>query len=227
MSCLIELQHVSKVYTLANSKVTALNDVTFKVNKGERLAIIGTSGSGKSTLMNIIGLLDRPTSGRYLFDGEPVEQLTDKALANLRGKKIGFVFQSFVLLPRMNALDNVMLPLLYQDIEREFAKEKAYQMLETLQIAKLALHKPSELSGGQQQRIAIARALIGNPEIVLADEPTGALDSATGTDVMKILIKMNEEAGRTLIIITHDQQVSKQCKRIVSIKDGTLLGESE
>lgn len=226
MSCLLELQHINKEYTLLESRVVALNDVNLSVKKGERLAIIGTSGSGKSTLMNIIGLLDRQTSGRYFFDGKAVDSLNDHELAFLRGKKIGFVFQSFFLLPRLSAVENVMLPLLYQHYDRAEAKEKALQMLSTLQITKLAMHKPSELSGGQQQRIAIARALVGNPEIVLADEPTGALDSATGNEVMKILTDLNEAAGKTLIIITHDKEVSKQCKRIVSIKDGALLGET-
>lgn len=227
LSCLLDLQHISKLYTLANSQVAALADVSLTVEKGERIAIIGTSGSGKSTLMNIIGLLDRQTSGRYLFNGKSTDEFTDKELAFLRGRKIGFIFQSFFLLPRMSALENVMLPLLYQDEDRVRAKERAYALLESLQMTKLALHKPSELSGGQQQRIAIARALVGNPDIVLADEPTGALDSATGREVMKLLIKLNEEADRTLMIITHDATVSKQCKRVISIKDGRLLGDQE
>lgn len=223
MSCLIDLKHINKTYTLAHASVHALKNVNLMIERGERLAIVGASGSGKSTLMNIIGMLDRASSGQYYFDGAFVDSLTDKELANLRGKKIGFVFQSFFLLPRMNALQNVMLPLLYQEYDYAEAKEKAREMLDALHIAKLATHKPSELSGGQQQRIAIARALVGNPEMVLADEPTGALDSVTGDEVMQLLIKLNVEAGRTLIIITHDDKISKQCKRIISIKDGEIL----
>jgi len=224
LSCLIELQHVDKRYQLQNSEVVALKDVSLTISHGERVAIMGASGSGKSTLMNIIGLLDRQTSGRYIFENRAVHELGDNELAFLRGRKIGFVFQSFFLLPRLNAVQNIMLPLLYQDHDYKTARYKAESMLETLQLTKLALHKPSELSGGQQQRIAIARALVGNPDIVLADEPTGALDSTTGEEVMKILIKMNEEVGRTLVIITHDKDVSKKCERVITIKDGEIVG---
>ena len=222
---MLELQRVSKTYRLADHDVHALKEVSLNIQRGERLSIIGASGSGKSTLMNIIGLLDRQTSGQYYFDGKEVDELTDNELALLRGRKIGFVFQAFFLLPRLDAIQNVMLPLLYQDDEHHKAREKAMHMLEILNVAHLAQHKPSKLSGGQQQRIAIARALVGNPDLVLADEPTGALDSTTGKEVMQLLIKLNEEAGRTLIIITHDKEVSKQCKRVISIKDGQLLGD--
>lgn len=227
MQPLIKLEKVSRIYQHSNLNVAALKEVTLSIEKGERIAIIGASGSGKSTLMNIIGLLDKPTSGRYFFEGISVDQLTSNEIALYRGRKIGFVFQSFFLLPRLNAIENVMLPLLYQEIETKIANEKAREMLDLLQMSKLAHHKPSELSGGQMQRVAIARALIANPEIVLADEPTGALDSATGNEVMKLLIKLNEEAGRTLLIITHDQAISQQCKRIIAIKDGCIRSENE
>lgn len=225
MSSLISLQHITKVYQLGEQVFTALNGIDLNINKGEMTAIMGASGSGKSTLMNIIGFLDHSTTGHYFFDGVDVSHLSGNALAHIRNEKIGFVFQSFFLLPRSNALQNVMLPLFYRGTKRNEAKEKAYELLARVGVEHLAHHRPNQLSGGQQQRVAIARALIGDPEVILADEPTGALDSKTGDEVMKLFADLNHE-GRTIIIITHDKAVSKQCKRVVFIKDGLIMEET-
>ena len=223
LSYLVDLQQVSKIYQLADNQVTALQNITLQVMANESVAIVGSSGSGKSTLMNIIGLLDRQTSGQYFFANKPVDDLTDNELAQLRGQKIGFVFQSFFLLQRLSALENVMLPLMYQHFPRDLAKEKAYAMLSKLRMEQFASHLPSQLSGGQQQRVAIARALVGTPSVILADEPTGALDSVTGQEVMTILKELHYHATVTLIIITHDHAIAKQCQRIVTIKDGQFI----
>lgn len=220
---LIKLDHVSKYYVLGNHKVCALKNINFKLNRGELTAIMGASGSGKSTLMNIIGFLDRPSSGEYYFNESNVSSLDDGALANIRNKKIGFVFQSFFLLPRLNALQNTMLPLFYRGLTHQTSKEKAMYMLDKVNVSHVVRHLPSQLSGGQQQRVAIARALVSDPEIILADEPTGALDSQTGSEIMDLLIKLNKEENRTIMIITHDQAVSQQCHRIVTIKDGIII----
>lgn len=223
MSSLIKLENIYKSYPLGDTVYQALKGVDFTLERKEMTAIVGVSGSGKSTLMNIIGFLDRATSGRYLFDGVDVSSLSKQALADIRNKKIGFVFQSFFLLARSNALQNVMLPLFYRGTPQQIAKEKALTMLDKMDVLHLAKHKPNQLSGGQQQRVAIARALIGDPEVILADEPTGALDSKTGDDVMRLFTELNEKEGRTIIIITHDKAISERCKRVVSIKDGKLL----
>ncbi|MBA3661353.1 MAG: ABC transporter ATP-binding protein [Gammaproteobacteria bacterium] len=222
MSSLIDLKHVTKTYDLGVNTFTALSGVDLQIKKGEMTAIIGVSGSGKSTLMNIIGMLDHPTSGHYYFSGENVSALKDEALATIRNQKIGFVFQSFFLLARSNALQNVMLPLFYRGTDRVTAKTRAMAMLEKVGVAHLAHHRPNQLSGGQQQRVAIARALVGDPEVVLADEPTGALDSQTGKEVMDLFINLNRHEGRTIVIITHDQGISQQCQRTLTIQDGKL-----
>lgn len=219
---LIKLTNVTKIYQLGSSQYPALKGVDFELERGEMTAIVGVSGSGKSTLMNIIGFLDHCTNGQYFFDGVDVSHLTEDELADIRNRKIGFVFQSFFLLPRCDALQNVMLPLVYRGTPREEAKSLAMNMLEKVGMAHLADHKPNQLSGGQQQRVAIARALVGNPEVILADEPTGALDSQTGNDVMDLFAKMNRDEGRTIVIITHDQEISRRCRRVVTIKDGKL-----
>lgn len=221
MSCLIKLTNVVKTYTLPEHRVTALRGVSVSIMRGEMTAIMGASGSGKSTLMNIMGLLDRPTSGSYTFDGLDVATLPDEALARFRNQKIGFVFQSFFLLPRLTALENVMLPLHYAGVTREEARTRAETLLNKMGVLALAAHRPNQLSGGQQQRVAIARALVNHPDILLADEPTGALDSKTGSDVMALFKQLNEE-GRTIVIITHDPVISAQCKRVLTIKDGTM-----
>ena len=222
MSLLIKLENVCKDYLLAENTYRALKGVDFNLARGEMTAIMGASGSGKSTLMNIIGLLDHCSSGRYIFDGQDVSRLPETALAKIRNVKIGFVFQSFFLLLRSNALQNVMLPLFYRGTPPKEAAERAMQMLEKVGVAHLAEHKPNQLSGGQQQRVAIARALVGDPEVILADEPTGALDSNTSHDVMNLFTKLNQHEGRTILIITHDKQISQLCKRVVTIKDGKI-----
>jgi putative ABC transport system ATP-binding protein len=223
LSSLIELKNISKDYSIGDNIVHALKNINLKFSHGEMTAIIGASGSGKSTLMNIIGLLDRCSSGQYIFDGQDVSGLAQDELASIRNNKIGFVFQSFFLLPRSNALQNVMLPLFYRGTPRDEARELALQMLDKMNVAHLAENKPNQLSGGQQQRIAIARALVGNPDIILADEPTGALDSQTSDDVMQLLIDLNRHEGRTIVIITHDKEVSRRCSRTVTIKDGITI----
>lgn len=222
MSSLIKLEDITKSYQLGESTYTALKGINLEIQRNEMTAIVGVSGSGKSTLMNIVGFLDRCTSGRYLFAGDDTSHLNDDQLATIRNKNIGFVFQSFFLLPRSSALQNVMLPLFYRGIDQADAKEKALSMLDKVGVAHLADHRPNQLSGGQQQRVAIARALVGDPEVILADEPTGALDSATGHEVMTLFTNLNRNEGRTIVIITHDKEVSRQCKRVVSIKDGKI-----
>ncbi len=222
MSSLIKLDNVTKVYQLGENEFHALKGVYFQLERGEMAAIVGVSGSGKSTLMNIIGFLDHCTTGRYFFNDSDVSRLTEAELAAIRNTKIGFVFQSFFLLGRSNALQNVMLPLFYQGMPRVQAKEKAMHMLEKVGVAHLAHHRPNQLSGGQQQRVAIARALVNDPNVILADEPTGALDSQTGNDVMKLFSDLNNNEGRSIVIITHDKEVSRRCERVVTIKDGVM-----
>jgi putative ABC transport system ATP-binding protein len=223
LSSLIKLNNIVKTYPLEKNNVSVLKDVNLQIDPGEMLAIGGVSGSGKSTLMNIIGFLDHCTSGKYYFDGEDVSCLSVSELADMRNKKIGFVFQAFFLLTRMSALRNVMLPLFYRGIPVQEAKEKAQAILEKINIGHLADHRPNQLSGGQQQRVAIARALVGDPEIILADEPTGALDSKTGNAVMDLLTDLNRNEGRTIVIITHDSDISRRCRRIVTMKDGRIM----
>ncbi len=220
MSFLIKLENISKTYLLAERQVPALKGINFTLQRGELVAIIGSSGSGKSTLMNILGLLDQCTSGRYLFADEDISHLAKDKLALIRNQKIGFIFQSFYLLPRLNALENVMLPLFYRGIPRRQAEQSAREMLDKMQVGALHDHRPTQLSGGQQQRVAIARALIGEPEVILADEATGALDSRTSHEVMDLLIHLNRHERRTIVIITHDREVSQRCQRVVTIKDG-------
>lgn len=193
------------------------------IERGELIAIIGASGSGKSTLMNILGFLDQCTTGTYFFADENVSQLTDAQLANIRNRKIGFVFQSFFLLPRLSALQNVMLPLFYRAETNAIAKEKALTMLDKVGMKSFADRKPNQLSGGQQQRVAIARALVGNPDIIFADEPTGALDSTTGKEVMDLFLQLHHEEQRTLVLVTHDPIISRLCQRVVTLKDGLIL----
>ncbi|HLB42287.1 MAG TPA: ABC transporter ATP-binding protein [Gammaproteobacteria bacterium] len=226
MSSLIELHHVTKSYYVGETTITALNGINFHLNRGEMTAMMGVSGSGKSTLMNIIGCLDQCTTGKYFFHDQDVSLLTDMELAEIRNQKIGFVFQSFFLLPRLNALQNVMLPLFYRGIPRVAARVLAMQMLANVQVAHLAHHQPNQLSGGQQQRVAIARALVGNPEIILADEPTGALDSQTGNEIMQLFLELHNKEQRSIIIITHDENISRWCQRVVVMSDGKIVNES-
>lgn len=223
-SPLIQIEKLSKWYKLGGETVKALDEVSLTVDRGEFLAIIGPSGSGKSTLMNLIGCLDLPTSGTYLLDGEDIGKLKDQQLATIRNRKIGFIFQGFNLLSRLTALENVELPLVYRGISVKERRTIAYESLEKVGLKDRAHHKPSQLSGGQQQRVAIARALAGQPQILLADEPTGALDSKTGQEVIDILKSLNQ-AGHTILLITHDLTIAKQAKRIVRIQDGHLMDE--
>ena len=197
----IHTEHLCKYYALGDVEVRALHDISIDINYGEFAAIMGPSGSGKSTLMNILGCLDRPTSGSYLLDGTEVSEISDNRLAEIRNRKIGFVFQSFNLLPRISALENVMLPLLYSK-NKSRARDRALEALEQVGLAKRSKHKPKELSGGQQQRVAIARALVNDPEIIMADEPTGNLDSKSGKEIMQLLIWLNKENGKTVLIMT-------------------------
>jgi putative ABC transport system ATP-binding protein len=218
---IIRLDHVSRTYEMGRFAINALADVSIAVAEGEFLAIVGPSGSGKSTMMNILGCLDRPTSGEYVLAGTPVAQLDDDALARVRSRTIGFVFQSYNLLPRTSALDNVMTPLLYQNISRRDRTGRARTALERLGLGDRLDHEPSELSGGQQQRVAIARALVTNPALLLADEPTGNLDSASGHDVMGLLRELNA-SGRTIVLITHDPDVAAEASRQVHLLDGRI-----
>ena len=211
---MIQLKNICKSFTLGNEEIKALDMIDFNVEKGEFVSIIGPSGSGKSTLMNILGLLDVADSGEYILDDITIKNATDDVLSEIRNKKIGFIFQNFNLLQKMNALENVEVPLIYRGLKHEESKKIAYEYLEKVGLKGREKHLPNQLSGGQQQRVAIARALAGNPEIILADEPTGALDSKTSKEVMEILKKLNEE-GQTIILITHDINVAKQAKRIV------------
>ncbi len=223
MSTIIELQNITKSYSIGDQHLAVLKGVDFSINQGELVSIMGASGSGKSTLMNIIGLLDRHDGGHYLLKEKRVSQYNDDELATLRNQTIGFVFQQFFLLPRLIALHNVSLPLLYRGLGRKDREKKALDELEKVGVAEYAHHKPSELSGGQQQRVAIARALVGNPHVILADEPTGALDSKIGQEVMNLFINLNREHKTTIIIITHDANIAKQCHRSVHIHDGLIV----
>ena len=217
----IEMRGIGKVYRSGRLEVDALREVDLEVREGDFLAIVGPSGSGKSTLMNLLGCLDRPTSGTYRLTGENVAELDDDALARLRNRTIGFVFQSFNLLPRTSALENVAMPLLYGGVPRAARNARAREALERLGLGDRMDHQPSELSGGQQQRVAIARALVTQPAILLADEPTGNLDSQSGADVLALLHELND-AGTTVVLITHDGDVAEAAKRSVRVRDGRL-----
>ena len=221
---MIELTNINKSFHLGDETIKALDDVNFKVDKGEFVSIIGPSGSGKSTLMNILGLLDTPDSGKYILDGIEVENAKDNELAKIRNSKIGFIFQNFNLLGKMTAVQNIQVPLIYKGVSNPDSKAKAYELLKKVGLEGRETHLPNQLSGGQQQRVAIARALACDPEIILADEPTGALDSKTSVDIMNELEDLNNK-GQTIILITHDVNVAKRAKRMVKISDGKLYEE--
>ncbi|WP_305473842.1 ABC transporter ATP-binding protein [Bacillus sp. EB600] len=219
---MIQISNLMKSYKLGGETVHALNNVSLNIDKGEFLAIIGPSGSGKSTLMNMLGCLDRPDSGELHLDGKEIGKMNDNDLATIRNQKIGFIFQNFNLLTKLTALENVELPLIYSGVSTKERKEMAIESLTKVGLKERAGHLPTQLSGGQQQRVAIARALVGKPSILLADEPTGALDSKTSIEILQLMKELNE-TGNTIILITHDLSIAKQAKRMVRIQDGQLF----
>ena len=218
---LIELKDIYKIYTMGDEEVRANDGINLKIFSGEFVAIVGKSGSGKSTLMNIIGALDVPTDGTYLLGGEDVGEMSDNELAEIRNMMIGFIFQQYNLLPKLNIFENVELPLLYSGMDRLRRRERVMESLERVGLTEKEKNYPNQLSGGQQQRVSIARALAGNPSLILADEPTGALDSKTGREVLDFIKKLNDE-GNTIIIITHDNSIAMEAKRVVRIHDGKI-----
>ncbi len=222
---LIEIRNITKIYEMGEEKLYALKGVDLDIEKNEYLAIMGPSGSGKSTLMNIIGCLDTPTSGDYILNGKDVHDMDDDELAGIRNKEIGFVFQTFNLLPRSDALHNVELPLIYSGISRAERIRKAEESLASVGLSDRMKHKPNELSGGQRQRVSVARALVNNPSIILADEPTGNLDTKTGEEIMALMAELNKK-GNTIIMVTHEEDIAKHAHRIVKIRDGMIESDS-
>ncbi|MDQ1316875.1 MAG: transporter ATP-binding protein [Candidatus Poribacteria bacterium] len=223
---MIVMENVEKVYRMGEIDVTALKSISMQINKGEFVSIMGPSGSGKSTLMNIIGCLDVPTAGKYELDNIAVEGLNDNQLAEIRNKKIGFVFQTFNLLAREDAIHNVELPMVYNDVSEKERLATALRTLDIVGLGKRAKHRPNEMSGGERQRVAIARSLVNNPAIILADEPTGNLDSRTGVEIMNIFQKLNSD-GITIILVTHERDIANYSQRIIHIRDGSVEGEEK
>jgi putative ABC transport system ATP-binding protein len=219
----VQLVDVQKTYAMGDQQVAALDGVDFTLRAGEFVAIMGPSGSGKSTLMHVIGLLTRPTSGQYLFEGQDVCLLRADELADMRSRRLGFVFQSYNLLPRTTAVENVELPMVYAGVPEEEQRKRALQALEVVGIAEMADHESNQMSGGQQQRVAIARALVNDPSLILADEPTGALDTKSSKDVMNLFTRLNAEHGMTILLVTHEPSVGRRAKRIVTFRDGKIV----
>jgi len=222
----IEMENITKsFYVGTENQLDILKGIDISVKRGEFVSIVGASGSGKSTLMNIIGALDRPTSGKYILEGTDINEISNDGLSEIRNKKIGFVFQTFNLIPRNTALKNVELPMLYAGIDKRERKERAKQLLEIVEMGERMYHLPNELSGGQKQRVAIARSLANDPSIILADEPTGALDSETGRLVMDLFHKVHEVEGKTIVLITHNNELAEETERIITVKDGMIVNE--
>lgn len=222
---LIEVQGITKIYAIGDIQVAALNGVDLAINKGEYVALMGPSGSGKSTLMNVLGCLDTPSGGTYFLNGKRVSERTESELARIRNKEIGFIFQSYNLLPRQTALENVQLPLIYAGIRKSERVKLAEQVLAQVGLTERMHHKPNELSGGQRQRVAIARALINNPSIILADEPTGNLDTKTSVEIMELLEEIHKN-GNTIILVTHEEDIAQRAKRVVRLRDGKVESDS-
>ncbi len=218
---IIKLSRVHKNYFMGESVVRALDDVSTSIMKGDFVAIMGPSGSGKSTMMNMVGALDLATKGEIFLDGKNIENLEESELAQIRGRKVGFIFQTFNLIPTLNALENVMLPMLFQGVSKDERKERAEKLLRKVGLENRMEHLPSELSGGQRQRVAIARSLANDPDVILADEPTGNLDSKTGTEILEMFVQLNKE-GKTIIIVTHDQEVANHAQKVLKMRDGKL-----
>jgi len=225
MSTIIDIKNITKLYEMGTEKLYALKGVDVVIERNEYVAIMGPSGSGKSTLMNIIGCLDTPTSGDYVLNGKDVHEMDDDELAEIRNKEIGFVFQTFNLLPRSNALHNVELPLIYSGLSKSDRIRRAEESLANVGLADRMKHKPNELSGGQRQRVAVARALVNNPSIILADEPTGNLDSKTGEEIMALFAELNKK-GNTIIVVTHEEDIAKHANRIIKIRDGMIESDT-
>jgi putative ABC transport system ATP-binding protein len=223
---MLKIADVHKTYKVGPTEVKVLKGISMEVERGELLAIIGASGSGKSTLMHMLGLLEQPTSGDYSIEGSKISYDNDRTLSKIRNQKIGFVFQQYQLLARLTALDNVGIPLVYRGIKESEIKERSMAFLKKVEMEDRARHRPDEMSGGQQQRVAIARALVGNPALVLADEPTGALDTRTGQEIMNLFQRLNEEEGITIIVITHDPKIAMQCRRREEMVDGVIVRRS-
>jgi putative ABC transport system ATP-binding protein len=226
MKPVVELKQVSKIYKMDEVEVKALDGIDMKVEKGDFVAIIGPSGSGKSTLLHMIGLLDRPTNGKVFLDGIDISKLNDNELARLRGNKIGFVFQFFNLYPILTALENIELPMVITEKNKTERRKRALELLKMVGLEKRAEHLPSQLSGGERQRVAIARALANNPSLILADEPTGNLDSKAGKEIIEFLDKLQEEEGKTIIMVTHDINIAKYAERLIYLKDGKIIKEA-
>lgn len=222
---LINIQSITKIYQMGKIEVSALKEVSFQIERGEFVSIMGASGSGKTTLMDILGCLMRPTRGKYFLEGQNVAQLKEDQLAEIRNKKIGFVFQGFNLLARTSALHNVELPLIYSDTPKKERRERACQVLQLVGLEHRVHHRPNELSGGQQQRVAIARALVNNPSIIFADEPTGNLDSRSGEEIMGIFDRLHQQ-GSTIIMVTHEKDIAEHAKRIIHLKDGQIIEDT-